>query len=140
MKYQLSENELNRLESCVNQIDFVTYLCSHVEGCKEIPVSGLQSFLSAQQEALQATIKAAEARHEAQRTLDAEQGALYWFDWLSALRIARGAVQHTPSGTEERITEKLHKAARIDRDMGRVVDEWAATLAALALAQDAAGQ
>jgi hypothetical protein len=140
MNYQLSENELNRLESCVNQIDFVTYLCSHVEGCKEIPVSGLQSFLSAQQEALQATIKAAEARHEAQRTLDAEQGALHWFDWLSALRIARGDAQYTPKGAEVRITEKLQKAARIDGDMAQVVEEWAATLAAQGLAQDAAGQ
>ena len=140
MNYQLSENELNRLESCVNQIDFVTYLCSHVEGCKEIPVSGLQSFLSAQQEALQATIKAAEARYDAQITLNAEQGALCWFDWLHALRIARGDARYTPRGAEARITEKLQKAARIDGDMAQVVEEWAATLAAQGLAQDAAGQ
>ena len=140
MRYQLSETEFNRLESCVSQIDFVTDLCSHIAGRKEIPMDGLQSFLCAQQETLQATIKAAEARHEAQRTLDAEQGALYWFDWLSALRIARGDAQYTPKGAEVRITEKLQKAARIDGDMARVVEEWAATLAAHGLAQEAAGQ
>ena len=138
MSYQLSEDEFNRLESCVNQIDFVTDLCSHIEGRKEIPMDGLQSFLCAQQEALQATIKAADERASAQRALNAERGVLGWWDLMHALRIARGDVEHTPSGTEARITEKLHKAARIDRDMGRVVDEWAATLAALA--QDAAGQ
>ena len=140
MNYQLSEDEFNRLESCVSQIDFVTDLCGHIAGRKEIPMDVLQSFLCAQQETLQATIKAAEARHEAQRTLDAEQGALYWFDWLSALRIARGDAQYTPKGAEVRITEKLQKAARIDGDMAQVVEEWAATLAAQGLAQDAAGQ
>ena len=140
MNYQLSENELNRLESCVNQIDFVTDLCSHIAGRKEITMDGLQSFLCAQQEALQATIKAADERASAQRALSAERGVLGWWDLMHALRIARGDAQHTPSGTEARITEKLQKAARIDGDMAQVVEEWAATLAAQGLAQDAAGQ
>ena len=140
MSYQLSENEFNRLESCVSQLDFVTDLCSHIAGRKEIPMDGLQSFLCAQQETLQATIKAAESRAEAQRALHAEQGTLGWADWLHALRIARGSAQYAPKGAEARITEKLQKAARIDGDMARVVEEWAATLAAQGLAQDAAGQ
>ena len=140
MSYQLSEDEFNRLESCVSQIDFVTDLCGHIAGRKEIPMDGLQSFLCAQQETLQATIKAAESRAEAQRALHAEQGTLGWVDWLHALRIARGSAQYTPKGAEARITEKLQKAARIDGDMAQVVEEWAATLAAQGLAQDAAGQ
>ena len=141
MSYQLSEDEFNRLESCVNQIDFVTDLCSHIEGRKEIPMDGLQSFLCAQQEALQATIKAADERASAQRALNAERGVLGWWDLMYALRIARGDVEHTPSGTEARITEKLQKAARIDGDVAHgVAEEWAATLAAQGLAQDAAGQ
>lgn len=140
MNYQLSENELNRLESCVSQIDFVTDLCGHIAGRKEIPMDGLLSFLCAQQETLQATIKAAESRAEAQRALHAEQGTLGWEDWLHALRIARGSAQYTPKGAEARITEKLQKAARIDGDMAQVVEEWAATLAAQGLAQEAAGQ
>ena len=140
MSYQLSETEFNRLESCVSQIDFVTDLCSHIAGRKEITLDGLQSFLCAQQEALQATIKAADERASAQRALNAERGVFGWWDLMHALRIARGDVQHTPSGAEERITEKLQKAARIDGDMAQVVEEWAATLAAQGLAQDAAGQ
>ena len=140
MSYQLSEDEFNRLESCVNQLDFVADLCSHVEGRKEITMDGLQGFLCAQREALHATIKAAESRAEAQRALNAEQGTLGWVDWLHALRIARGSAQYTPKGAEARITEKLQKAARIDGDMAQVVEEWAATLAAQGLAQDAAGQ
>ena len=140
MSYQLSETEFNRLESCVNQLDFVADLCSHVEGRKEIPMDGLQSFLCAQQETLHATIKAAEERRDAQMALDAEQGAFGWWDWLHALRIARGDVLHTPHGAEARITEKLQKAARIDIEMARVVEEWAAILAAQGPAQDAAGQ
>ena len=138
MSYQLSENEFNRLESCVSQLDFVTDLCSHIAGRKEITLDGLQSFLCAQQEVLQATMKAADERARAQRALHDEQGVLLWVDWLHALRIARGDVLHTPSGAGARITERLQKAARIDEGMGRVADEWAATLAALA--QDAAGQ
>ncbi len=138
MSYQLSENEFNRLESCVSQLDFVTDLCSHIAGRKEITLDGLQSFLCAQQEVLQATIKAADERASAQRALNAERGVLGWWDWMHALRIARGDVLHTPSGAEARITERLQKAARIDEGMGLVADEWAATLAALA--QDAAGQ
>ena len=140
MSYQLSEDEFNRLESCVNQLDFVADLCSHVEGRKEITMDGLQGFLCAQQETLQATIKAAESRAEAQRALHAEQGTLGWADWLHALRIARGDVLHTSHGAEARITEKLQKAARIDIEMARVVEEWAAILAAQGPAQDAAGQ
>lgn len=138
MSYQLSETEFNRLESCVNQIDFVTDLCSHIEGRKEISMDGLQSFLCAQQETLQATIKAADERCHAQRALNDERGALGWTDWLYALRIARGDALHTPSGAEARITEKLQKAARIDGGMARVVDEWTATLTVLT--QDVAGQ
>lgn len=138
MSYQLSEDEFNRLESCVNQLNFVTDLCSHIAGRKEIALDGLQSFLCAQQETLQATIKAADVRASAQRALNAERGVLGWWDWMHALRIARGDVLHTPSGAEARITERLQKAARIDEGMERVADEWAATLAALA--QDAAGQ
>lgn len=140
MSYQLSETEFNRLESCVNQLDFVADLCSHVEGRKEITMDGLQGFLCTQKETLQATIKAVETRNEAQRTFDAEQGAFGWWDWLHALRIARGDVLHTPHGAEARITEKLQKAARIDIEMARVVEEWAAILAAQGPAQDAAGQ
>ena len=140
MSYQLSETEFNRLESCVNQLDFVADLCSHVEGRKEITMDGLQGFLCAQREALHATIKAAESRAEAQRALNAEQGVLGWADWLYALRIARGDAQYTPNGAEVRITERLHKASRIDGEMAVVVEEWAATLAAQGLAQDAAGQ
>ena len=140
MSYQLSEDEFNRLESCVNQLNFVTDLCSHIAGRKEIALDGLQSFLCAQQETLQATIKAADVRASAQRALNAERGVLGWWDWMHALRIARGDVRHTPHGAEARITEKLHKAARIDGEMARVVEEWAATLAAHGLAQEAAGQ
>ena len=140
MNYQLSETEFNRIEACANQLNFVTDLCSHIAGRKEIAMDGLLSFLCAQQETLRATIKAVDERCSAQRVMNAELGALGWVDWLHALRIARGDVRHTPHGAEARITEKLHKAARIDGEMARVVEEWAATLAAQGLEQDAAGQ
>lgn len=132
MNYQLSENEFFALESCMRQLDFITDLCSNISGSPSISVDGLQSFLCAQQETLHATTKAAEERHQAQTVLDHEQGAMRYFDWVYALRIARGDALHTPVGAEQRITERLTKAAQVDGDMRQVLTEWLAILGAQA--------
>ena len=132
MSYRLSENEFFSLVTCLNQLDFVTDLCSHIQGNPSLTADGLQSFLCAQYEALHAAIKAAEKRAEAQMKLDVEQGTMQYFDWAHALRIARGDARHTPSGTEQRITEKLAKVAQIDDAMQLVLNEWLATLDAQA--------
>ena len=130
MVYQISENEFYRLVSCANQINFIADACAGLKNRSDFSINGLEDFLNAQQETLQAVIKATEERREAQAVLDAEQGTLQWFDWLHALRIARGDARHTPSGAEARIAEKFEKAARIQEGMTRVCEEWAATLAA----------
>ena len=131
MHYQLSDTEFNALESSANQLDFVADLCCHIEGQKSIPVDGLQSFLCALLGTLRATLKTAEERHEAQAVLDREQGAMQHFDWLYALRIARGDTLHTPNGSEQRITAKLAKAAQIDESMQPVLNEWLVALGAV---------
>ena len=130
MRYQLSDNEFFILVSCMNQLDLITDLCSNISGSPSITADGLQSFLYAQQEALHAAIKAVEERHEAQTVLDREHGAMQYFDWAYALRIARGDALHTPNGAEERITERLAKTAQIDDSMQLVLNEWLAILTA----------
>lgn len=134
MDYQLSDDEFSRLVSCANQIEFINDLCCCIEGQHSLSIEGLQSFLSAQQEVLKSTVKKLEERFVAQRALDAESGVLMPFDWMHALRIARGDARHTPSGTEQRITQKLAKAASIDDEMRYVLDEWTTTLAACSTA------
>ncbi len=131
MSYQLSDNEFYSLVSCMNQLDLITDLCSNISGSPSITADGLQSFLCAQQEALHAAIKAVKERHEAQAVLDREQGAMQYFDWAYALRIARGDALHTQSGSEKRITEKLTKTAQIDDSMQLVLNEWLAILTAV---------
>lgn len=68
MHYELTENEFNRIQDSMRQMDLVTDLCSYVpQGYHALNTDGLQSFLCAQQEVLHATLKALAERQEAQR-------------------------------------------------------------------------
>lgn len=70
MHYELTDTELNRLEDCMKQLDFVTDLCSHIKGYPNLSIDGLQSFLCALQYGLHTTLKAVEERQGAQQVLN----------------------------------------------------------------------
>lgn len=73
MHYELPQDEFNRIESCMHQIDLMAGLCALITaGHNAITIEGLGSFLSAQQEALNATLKTVEERRNAQRVLNQE--------------------------------------------------------------------
>jgi len=68
MDYQISEDEFNSIASCADQIDLLTSLCAYIPaGHHAIAIPGLDSFLSAQNRVLRATLKALEERDDAQR-------------------------------------------------------------------------
>jgi len=70
LHYELSENELHRLEDCMKQLDFITDLCSHIKGYPSLSIDGLQSFLCSMQQGLHTTLKAVDERREAQQVLN----------------------------------------------------------------------
>lgn len=68
MDYQISEDEFNSIASCADQIDLLTCLCTYIPtGSHAITIAGLDSFLTAQNRVLRATLKALEERGDAQR-------------------------------------------------------------------------
>ena len=64
MYFELSEKEFNGLESCQQQIGFMSDLCMHVEGAQSVSIVGLMHFLDAQKNALAKIIKIAEERQD----------------------------------------------------------------------------
>ena len=70
MNFELTQEEINRLQFCKEQMVFISDLCCMAEGNHPITIEGLGSFLTAQVEILQATIKVAEERESAQRVLN----------------------------------------------------------------------
>lgn len=69
--YELAESDWNRLDDCVKQMTLVTDLCGHITtGAKTISVSGLESFISHQQDTLRETLRNIEERYQAQRVLN----------------------------------------------------------------------
>lgn len=66
MHFELSEKEFHSLESCQQQIGFMSDLCVHVEGAQSVSIVGLMHFLDAQKKALGAIIQTAEERQDAQ--------------------------------------------------------------------------
>ncbi len=72
MHFELSEKEFHGLESCQQQIGFMSDLCTYVEGVQSVSITGLMHFLDAQNAALKAVVKAAEERQDAQIALRRE--------------------------------------------------------------------
>lgn len=72
MNYAINDNELNGLYDCASQIQFVAGLCDLINQPMGSPVSisGLGSFLNEKSSMIEATIKAAEERHTAERVLN----------------------------------------------------------------------
>ena len=131
MDYALSNNELWELESCMRQFGLMEDLFALIKsGQQPLDIDGLYFFFRAQKAALASIHKAAQERAEAQTVLDHEQVAMKHFDWMHALRIARGDALHTPNGSVQRITAKLENAAQIDDSMQFVLDEWLVILGA----------
>ena len=69
MHFELSEKEFHSLESCQQQLSFMSDLCMYVDGVQSVSIVGLMHFLDAQKDALTAVMKAAEDRQGAQLTL-----------------------------------------------------------------------
>lgn len=68
MDYPISEDEFNSIASCADHIDLITSLCTYIPaGHHAITIAGLDSFLTAQNKVLRATLKAVEERQESQR-------------------------------------------------------------------------
>ena len=66
MHFELSEKEFYSLESCQQQIGFMSDLCVHVEGAQSVSIVGLMHFLDAQKKVLGSIIQTAEERQDAQ--------------------------------------------------------------------------
>lgn len=75
MNFELTQEEINRILSCKEQMIFISDLCCMAEGRHGITIEGLGSFLTAQVEILQATIKVAEERKSAQWVLNQDAAA-----------------------------------------------------------------
>lgn len=68
MDYQITEDEINSIASCADQIELLTSLCAYIPaGHHAISTTGLESFLTAQNNVLQPTLKALQDRFDAQR-------------------------------------------------------------------------
>jgi hypothetical protein len=142
MNYQLSEDEHRSMELLRDQLNLISGLLAMAKTDAElsgITSTSLFSFLDERCGDLNRVLKAVSERHSLQFELEREQGSLEFVDWLFALRIARGDILHTPNGAEQRITERLTKAAQIDDDMKMALDEWHATLSHVAVRKTRTG-
>ena len=75
MNFELTQEEINRLQFCKDQMTFISDLCFMTEGNHPITIEGLGSFLTAQIETLQATVNVAEERYGAQLILNKKAAA-----------------------------------------------------------------
>ncbi|MDO9568079.1 MAG: hypothetical protein Q7J58_01675 [Hydrogenophaga sp.] len=136
MNYQLSEDEHRSMELLRDQLNLISGLLAMAKTDAElsgITSTSLFAFLDERCGDLNRVLKAVSERYSLQFELERDRGTLEYVDWLFALRIARGDILQTPNGAEHRITERLTKAAQIDSDMKRVLDEWLGTLGQLAV-------
>ena len=126
MSYILSEKEFSTLESVADQIAFVTGLMTLGEGpLSEVDSMHAWRFLSAREGDLRGLVNAAEERAAAALKME----CMHAYDWLHALRIARGEGGRTPAGAEARITQRLAVSADGDESMAAVLREWRELLA-----------
>lgn len=130
MNYQLSESEHRSLELIRDQLALVSGLLTMADAeLGVITSTSLFAFLDERSTDLNRVIKAVLEREALEIDLERKRGSLVFVDWVHALRIARGEIARTPNGAEQRITERLTNAAKIDSDMKMALDEWLATLA-----------
>ena len=127
MNYQISDTEYHSLSLVRDQIKLITGLLTLKDAELEFVTSdALYAFLNEREGEITLLLKSIDERHEAQ--LMDGTGAMQYFDWVHALRIARRDSTHTPKDAECRITQKLANAAKIDPDMEYVLNEWVTTL------------
>lgn len=121
MNYQITEDELNQLQSVRGQIGLVEgLLCANGADSNLFNATDLYEFLAAQTATLLRTIKGIEQRQELMR--DAPQVTAP--DLAHMIRILRGKESNTPTGSEIRITDALVKCAAIDESMQMPLDAW----------------
>ena len=121
MNYQISENELNQLQSVRGQIGLVEgLLCAKDVHPALFEASDLHEFLSAQTTTLLGVIEKIEQRYELMRT----DPRLHGFHLAHMIRILRGQANYTPANSEARISEALAKCAAIDEGMQTALNAW----------------
>ena len=126
MNYQISEEELNRLERLQGQLDLIAGLCAMAgEDSSLISVKGLLAFLDERSSDLKRVLEAATTRQECSLA----QKTMKYCDWVFALRIAGGNTLSMPGGAAQSITDKLMNEATVDGDMSSVLSEWRSVLA-----------
>lgn len=127
MNYQISDTEYRGLELVRDQIRLITGLLTLKDTALEfVTTDALYAFLNEREGEITLLLKAIDERHDAQ--LMDDTGAMQYFDWMHALRIARGDFIHTPKDAECQITRKLSNAVKIDADMEYVLNEWITVL------------
>lgn len=123
MNYQISDTEYRGLELVRDQIKLITGLLTMKDAALEfVTTDALYAFLNEREGEITLLLKAIDERHDAE-SRDGT-GAMQYFDWMYALRIARGDFIHTPKDAECQITQKLANAAKIDANMEHVLNEW----------------
>ena len=88
MHFELSEKEFHGLESCQQQIGFMSDLCMHIEGAQSVSIVGLMHFLDAQKAALAAVIKSADERQTEQMRLNSEMRNAETYEPQRGLHVA----------------------------------------------------
>lgn len=127
MNYQISDTEYRGLELVRDQIKLITGLLTMKDAALEfVTTDALYAFLNEREGEITLLLKAIDERHEAQ--LMDGTGAMQYFDWMHALRMAGGDFTHSPKDAECQITRKLANAAKIDADMEHVLKEWITAL------------
>ena len=127
MNYQISDAEYHSLSLVRDQIKLITGLLAIKDaGLEFVTSDALYAFLNGREGEITLLLKAIDERHEAQ--LRDGTGAMQYFDWMHALRMAGGDFTHSPKDAECQITRKLANAAKIDPNMEYVLNEWIAVL------------
>ncbi len=121
MNYQITEDELNQLQSVRGQLGLVEgLLCATGANSNLINASDLQEFISAQLTALLNAIKGIEQRFELMR--DAPQ--VNTQDLASMIHVLRRQHNRTAPNAAVRITQTFKKCAAVDADMQHVLEVW----------------
>lgn len=127
MNYQISEAEFNALSAARGQLGLVCGLLTATGANADLyNASDLYEFLAAQADTIKGVLAGADDRYKLQREAP---GTMEYFDWMHALRIARGDTSRTPNGADQRITKRLTQAAAVDENMKLVLRAWHEVLA-----------
>ena len=121
MNYQITEDELNQLQSVRGQLGLVEgLLCATGANSNLFDASDLQEFISAQSTALLSAIKGIEERYELMRTTPKLKAT----DLVDMIHILRGKEKFASPNSPVRLAQTFEQCAAIDEGMQRVLLVW----------------